>query len=62
MPKTQTEPEPKAEVDSGLANEATELSNDEYHRVSDNFMDELMRKLEALQEEREDVDVEFNVR
>ncbi|KAI9723234.1 MAG: hypothetical protein M1812_001116 [Candelaria pacifica] len=60
MPKTQTEPEPKAEVDNGLANEATELSNDDYHRVSDNFMDELVRKLEALQEEREDVDVEFS--
>ncbi|KAI9706406.1 MAG: Mitochondrial chaperone Frataxin [Candelina mexicana] len=60
MPKTQTEPEPKAEVDSGFANEATELSNDDYHRASDTFMDELVRKLEALQEEREDVDVEFS--
>jgi frataxin-like iron-binding protein CyaY len=35
---------------------------DEYHQVSDAYIDTIMAKLEQLQEQREDVDVELNVR
>jgi hypothetical protein len=34
---------------------------DEYHQVSDAYMDTIVAKLEQLQEAREDVDVEFSV-
>jgi hypothetical protein len=34
---------------------------EEYHQLSDAYMDALVSKLEQLQEQREDVDVEFSV-
>jgi len=34
---------------------------DEYHLVSDAYMDTILARLEQLQESREDVDVEFSV-
>lgn len=41
--------------------EATEISLEEYHEVSNAYMDQLVSKLEQLQEARDDVDVEFSV-
>lgn len=35
---------------------------EEYHQVSDAYIDSIVAKLEQLQEAREDVDVEFSVR
>lgn len=40
----------------------TPLSTDEYHTRSDAYIDALLAQLEAMQEEREDVDVEYSVR
>lgn len=40
----------------------TEVTVEEYHTISDKTMDEIVAKLEQLQEDREDVDVEFSVR
>ncbi|KAL8869479.1 MAG: hypothetical protein Q9174_004244, partial [Haloplaca sp. 1 TL-2023] len=37
-----------------------EMGVEMYHRVADRYIDELVGKLEAVQEEREDVDVEYN--
>lgn len=39
----------------------TLLSTDEYHKLSDTYIDSLVSKLEAMQEEREDIDVEYSV-
>jgi len=38
----------------------TEISAEVYHGLSDTLMDRLVMELEALQEEREDVDVEYS--
>lgn len=38
-----------------------EISVEEYHELADAYLDTLMEKLEALQEEREEVDVEYSV-
>lgn len=43
------------------AAEPTEITIEEYHQVSDAYMDNILAKLEQLQEAREDVDVEFSV-
>jgi frataxin len=55
-------PQPKEpESHYGAVTEPTEITMEEYHQVSDEYMDALASKLEALQEAREDVDVEFSV-
>ncbi len=38
-----------------------EMSTEEYHQLADTLMDELVTKIEKLQEDREDVDVEYTV-
>lgn len=38
-----------------------ELSTEAYNELSDVYMDRIVARLEALQEEREDVDVEYSV-
>lgn len=43
-------------------NEPTPISTDEYHKLSDAYIDTLVSQLEEMQEEREDVDVEYSVR
>lgn len=43
--------------DAGPAN----ISIEQYHQLSDEYMDSIVAKLEELQEEREDVDVEYSV-
>ena len=40
--------------------EPCSISIEEFHRLSDAFIDTLVLKLEALQEEREEVDVEYS--
>jgi frataxin len=55
-------PQPKQpEPHTTGAAEPTEITMEEYHQVSDAYMDNVMAKLEQLQEAREDVDVEFSV-
>lgn len=40
----------------------TEITTEIFHEISDTYLDKLVGELEALQEEREDVDVELTVR
>ncbi len=40
--------------------EPSPISSEQFHRISDAYIDTLVAKLEALQEEREDVDVEYS--
>jgi frataxin len=37
------------------------ISIEQYHQISDEYMDAVVAKLEELQEAREDVDVEYSV-
>lgn len=41
---------------------AAPLTTDQYHHLSDQYIDTLVAALEEMQEEREDVDVEYSVR
>ena len=40
----------------------TQISDDEYHAYADQYMEAINEKAEAMQEAREDVEVEFSVR
>ena len=40
--------------------EPSSISIEQFHHLSDTFIDTLVLKLEALQEERDDVDVEYS--
>jgi frataxin len=53
-PIKETEDEPVAT--------ATDISAETYHEVADDYMNALVEKLEQLQEETEDIDVEYTVR
>lgn len=56
-------PQPKQpEAHTATAPSPTEITVEEYHQASDAYMDTIVAKLEQLQEQREDVDVEFSVR
>ncbi len=61
-PETDNPQPKKPEAHAASASQPTEISIEEYHQVSDAYMDTVVAKLEQLQEQREDVDVEFSVR
>ena len=56
------DPKPKEAEPHVVDAAPVELSNEEYNQLSDDYMDSIVNKLEELQEEREDVDVEYSVR
>lgn len=39
----------------------TPLEDDEYHEISDKYMEQIVSKMEEIQESREDVEVEYSV-
>lgn len=55
------DPQPKEAEPHALDAAPVELSNERYNQLSDDYMDAIVSKLEELQEEREDVDVEYSV-
>lgn len=55
-------PKPKILESNPEPKQAAELSQEQYNDLSDKYMDMMVEKLEELQEEREDVDVEYSVR
>jgi len=55
------DPRPKEPEDVAQIVNPTEITDVQYHELSDKYMDNIISKLEELQEEREDVDVEFSV-
>ncbi|KAL0471253.1 Frataxin-like domain-containing protein [Neurospora intermedia] len=50
----------KEEAAPTVVRAATELTDDEYHKLADQYMDRLVTHLEELQDEREDIDVEYS--
>ena len=43
------------------ATTAADITESEYHKLADSYLDTVVTKFEELQDEREDVDVEFSV-
>jgi frataxin len=57
-----SDPQPKKPESHGPpVTTPTEISIEEYHQVSDDYIDAIVHRLEQLQEAKEDVDVEFSV-
>lgn len=54
------DPKPKEAEDHATASHPADLSVEEYNELSDHYMDKMVEKLEQLQEERGDVDVEYS--
>jgi len=54
-------PQPKEPEAHDIAASPAVLSIEQYNILSDEYMDTLVERLEELQEEREDVDVEYSV-
>lgn len=52
---------PKATGYEGVS-DRTEVSIETYHQLADDYLNDVQQAMEELQEEREDVDVEFSVR
>ncbi|CCC14002.1 hypothetical protein SMACR_08169 [Sordaria macrospora] len=52
--------QPKKDASPSVVRAATELTDDQYHKLADEYMDRLVTHLEELQDEREDIDVEYS--
>lgn len=61
MPDTHEPQPPKGEDVEHVVTQPTEISDDEYHVRSDDYMEAVHEKAEMIQEERDDVDVEYSV-
>lgn len=55
-------PPPKLSEESEHPTVPTDVSTSEYHELADAYLDNLVAKLEAEQEKRQDIDVEYAVR
>lgn len=62
IPPTPPCPRTFLERSSSSARAPTPLTPDAYHGLADKFFHNLIRRLEALQEERDDVDSDYSVR
>jgi frataxin len=61
MPDTES----PAKDPSGTQSESygvVELSEGDYHEISDAYLENVLVKFEALQDAREDIDIEYSVR
>ena len=61
MPETE-DPQPPARVEENRVLHPTALEDEEYQLRSDEYMDAIHEKAEEMQEDREDVEVEYSVR
>lgn len=63
MPESE-DPKPPNEEAVDLAHNLSpaNLTDEEYHQISEDYMDTVNEKAEALQESRQDVEVEYAVR
>jgi frataxin len=55
------DPHPKEAESSTVAAKPADLTNEEYHELADAYMDAMVEKMEQMQEERDEVDVEYSV-
>lgn len=57
-----SDPRPTAHPGTEHVAEPAHITIDEYHELADIYIDDLVSKLEQIQEEREDVDCDYSVR
>lgn len=62
MPDTHDPQPPNRVEESRVITQPTELEDEEYHTLADEYIDAVNEKAEALQEARQDVEVEYSVR
>ena len=62
MPDQENPEPPKGEPEEAPPMQPTALEDEEYQVVADAWMDAINEKAEAMQEAREDVEVEYSVR
>lgn len=60
MPESENPAPPKTE-DSGSPTEPTDISTTEFHEHADQYLEELLGRLEEKQEDSPDYDVEYSV-
>lgn len=58
-----SDPKPKERESNETASSTSkvEVTEERYHQLSESYLNTLVEKLEGLQEDREDVDVEYSV-
>ena len=57
-----SDPAPPVNEDSETAQlRAAEVTAEQYHELADTYLENILRELETLQEQRQDADVEFSV-
>lgn len=61
MPDSEEPQPPKQKSEDAPPKQPTELTEDQYHKVADEYMELVHEKAELIQEGREDVDVEYSV-
>ena len=61
MPDTHDPQPPKADEGPEHQTAPAEITEEEYHEHADRYMESLVERAEELQEEREDVEVEYAV-
>lgn len=61
LPESENPPVKQAE-DSPVTATPADITEGEYHQLADEYLETILSKFEELQDEREDVDVEFAVR
>jgi frataxin len=62
LPDSSDPPPREAEPHEDTPSQKTDITIDEYHTLSDHFLEGLIAQLEARQEEKNDIDVEYSVR
>lgn len=62
MPDQEKPQPPQSAEEEAPPTQPTALEEEEYHTIADAWMDAINEKAEAMQEAREDVEVEYSVR
>ena len=63
MPDTENPAKPLTEAEQVQPTAAVaEITEQEYHEIADQYLDNVVGRFEELQDQREDIDVEFSVR
>jgi frataxin len=61
MPDTENPAKPPAGAEKEAAPSPVELTETEYHEVADQYLDHVLAKFEEIQDQADEIDVEFSV-
>jgi frataxin len=62
MPDTEDPAKPLTETEQAEPTAAVaDITEQEYHEIADEYLDNVVNRFEEIQDEREDIDVEFSV-